>query len=158
MPVETQKKTIGGTEYTVTTLGGVEGRKVYLRLVKALGPALRADAVGAMLANAIEALPEEVFDSLCATFAERTTVLLPDGRTPSLARVFDVHFSGQYRAMTEWLYFCVEVNFGDFLGELRERIAAFAKTTPTPSEPNSQSTSIGGSGGSSTVAWRRSES
>lgn len=107
--VQTKEKTIDGNTYAVTQLGAIRGSQVFVRLMKMVGPAFLGEKKD--FAKAFEALREEDFKYLCDVFSERTFV---DGKP--LDKIFDFHFAGKYGAMFQWLFFCIETNFGDFLG------------------------------------------
>lgn len=131
MGLETRTKTIAEVEYEVRQLDALKGRKVFIRLAKMLAPLLNAKGDGDMFARlgaALASVDEADFEYLCETFAPTTSMLTVDeqGRTrrPELSKVFAIHFAGQYDAMLEWLYFCLEVNFGSFIERLRSRADA----------------------------------
>lgn len=137
MPVEVKSKTIGDCTYRVRQLPAIQGRKVLVRLMKMFGPALESIGkntdVGSMLASALENLDEEVFDSLCDTFAKHTEFELANGNYVGLGEpgMFDQHFTGKYGPMIQWLAFCVQVNFADFLGVLSGAVKKSAPLVPT---------------------------
>ena len=149
---ETVSKEIGGVRYDVTKLGAKVASRLLLKLMKSVAPVfLVAAAAGkksldlSRATGAIKDLSEDDFDWVCERFAEKTDVHI--GTTsPSLgsAGLFDLHFSGRYTEMFEWLEFCVEVNFGPFFGVLKDRIAAKAPglvgATPPPSASTSPTT------------------
>jgi hypothetical protein len=97
---ETKIKEIDGISYTVTQLGAITGRKVMARMPK------------------MRDMDDATMDFLCDAFAASTTVPMAIQASKassvqvSLKDVFDDHFAGKYKALMEWLYFCVEVNFG----------------------------------------------
>lgn len=137
-------KTIGGTEYKVRQLVATQGRLVMLSLGRILGPAAAAAAsskdksevMPAMIEAVLTNITPEDFTSLCNTFAESTDVVIDDEkgrREPKLSKVFDLQFAGKYDEMIAWLVFCVEVNFGSFLGGLKTKSVA----TSAPSESSS---------------------
>ncbi len=118
---QTLDKQIGDDVYIVNQLGALEGRKVLARLFQMFGGVVagmagpgKTDLVGGFvsLANPITEDQPEFF---CNTFAKFTQVRTPDGKTRVLKDIFDDHFVGKYREMIEWLAFCLEVNFANFL-------------------------------------------
>ncbi len=144
---------IGDSVYTVKPLGAITGRKVFARLVRALGRTiggldkakeLDRAAVMAAISAALDSLDDDTVDFLCEKFGESTTVLRENGRTPTLkGPIFDDEFSGKYAAMTEWLVCCVEVNFADFfdgqgLSGLLRRVGMMSKS---PSQTGSTGSS-----------------
>jgi hypothetical protein len=136
---------IGAYTYTVTPLTAIPGRRAFVRLAKAVGPALGAAAgvkegddagMFAAFAGLVAHLSEDDVDYFCDLFAANTTVKMGD-KEPSLADIFDVHFAGRYLDMFRWLAFSVATNFGDFFAGLRAKAqaqaVAEAPMTPTPS-------------------------
>lgn len=123
-----EKKVIDGVEYKVQPLGAMTGRKVIAKMIRVLSPAL--SQVGDQkldFAKALQGLDEDTIEYFCDLFAERTRV--ENGtdnkgakRWPLLKDVFDTHFARRYSSLVKWLAFCLEVNFGDFFGEIRARL------------------------------------
>lgn len=123
--LEASTKRIGETNYKVTQLRAVKGRRLLVKLLKALGPAATAiqDAkdgnVGALLGKLTGSLDEDLVDELCDTFAGCTEFDLGNGKWIGLGETgqFDLRFAGKYGDMVKWLTFALEVNYGSFLGE-----------------------------------------
>lgn len=92
MAYEQLTKVIGKSTYRTTLLGAKQGRKLLVKL-----------------ANPKEETYEEMFD----IFAEVSEVKVGD-KWPRLSDVFDVHFSGNYQEMADWVSWCKEVNFKNF--------------------------------------------
>ncbi len=124
MPLESKSKSISGVDYHVTTLGAIEGRKVYVQLMKALAPGLKSSKTEDFLSNVLMNLDEAVVVDLSDRFARVTTVDVGGALRPCLKDIFDLHFAGKYSEMTQWLMFCLEVNFGDFLGAALQKMSA----------------------------------
>lgn len=127
--------TVGGVRYSTTVLGAIKGRALYLRLLKAVGPALpklaglsenpEESLLGA-LSGILQGLDCDLLDALCTEFAAVTVMPSDDGtkRVP-LGPVFDIHFAGKYQHMVGWLVECVKLNgFVDFLAEIFGRVKA----------------------------------
>lgn len=115
--------TTGGKTFRVTQLGALQGRKVFLRLIKILGPVLSAaqgaenpeQATSALLGTIGDHVSEDDFEFLCDVFAASTEVLGDTpGKAVDLKDVFDVVFIGNYKAMLEWLAFAVKLNYESF--------------------------------------------
>jgi hypothetical protein len=124
-----EEKTIGDVTYKVTPLVATKGRKVFLRLLKAVSPAISSfggfnseniDSVLGAIGAALRQMDvsEEDFEYFIQTFTSTTRLVMPDGREPKLEDVFDTHFAQSYGTMFKWLYFCLEVNFGSIPKEL----------------------------------------
>ena len=127
---EPQKKTIDGVTYEVTPLGFKKGRRAFTRVAKILGPVLGAaeslDSLGGRNVSAmLERLLTEVGDDDLDWFADvfgATTRFSRDGdKWPYLNESNrEALFGGNLLAFFQWLVFCLEVNFSDFLGLLRK--------------------------------------
>lgn len=102
------KKEIDGEVYEITQLGAISSSKVFVRLVKILGPAIAAKDFTSVFEN----LRDEDVDYFIKAFAPLTCV---PGVADDLSRVFDMHFAGRIGTMLQWLVACIDVNFGDFL-------------------------------------------
>ena len=109
--LETRSKTINGTEYKVTQLDAIRGRKVLARMQRVAGN--------------MNQMSDEDMDYLCDVFAPSTCVVSTNDHgqrvEPQLSKIFGLHFAGKYDEMAEWLAFCVEVNFGSFRKRLRSQ-------------------------------------
>lgn len=118
---------IGGDKYEIAALSAVEGRRVYLRLIKLLGPALGKIANGDKLpaqdkllgavTELLAGLDEADLDLFCDSFGNATNLVTDPRKRITLDRAtFGEHFCGKYADMTRWLVECVKVNkFLDFL-------------------------------------------
>lgn len=135
-------QTIGAYTYTVFPLTAIPGRRAFVRLAKALGPALgvaatvkEGDETGMVnaFARLMGALSEDDVDYFCDLFAQSTTVRMGKDE-PKLFDIFDIHFAGRYMEMFRWLAFCVGVNYGDFFAGLRKAKAESAAQN-TPQDP-----------------------
>ncbi|HYQ47155.1 MAG TPA: hypothetical protein VER11_34530 [Polyangiaceae bacterium] len=88
-----------------------------------------APIVGPYLIRTIEDLPQDLFEELCETFSQSTTVLAGKPATPQkLSDLFDEHFAGKYVDMIGWLFQCLKVN--GFLAKLGSAASA-AQPEPT---------------------------
>lgn len=136
MPYETKSKVIGDHEYSVTTLGALEGRKIYVQLMKTVAPGLKNAGsgkidMGSIVANILSELDPSFIASVSDSFAKVTSVNLGE-KSPSLSSIFDLHFAGKYKEFTEWFMFCIEVNFGSFLDVLGALQNAPSTSIPKP--------------------------
>lgn len=133
---------IRGFKYSVRQLPATVGRRLSLQLARAVLPALTSlldgapggskqsvgQLIGAQLKpdvlrqavqTALSALPDAQMDDIIGLLAEHTDVYGPgfgDAGAP-LSSHFAEHFAGRYRAMFEWLWFALKVNFADFFGD-----------------------------------------
>ena len=132
--IETKQKQIGprGYTYHVTQFGAKQGGRVLVRLLKMVGGAagdamggvkdFDLSVIGKMVGNLAETVSEEDYDFLCDTFTPLSSVSggeyqAASGMPLSSEGVFDLHFAGAYQELGQWLLFCIEVNYGGFLGE-----------------------------------------
>lgn len=131
--LETKTRQIGEYKYRCTQLGALKGRKVLVRLLKTVGPALDGvseGSVGSLLGKLASSLDEDTVDYLCDTMAARTEVELPSGKSVDLAGIFELHFAGKYGEMVKWLAFAVEVNFSSFFSDLAKGVKPEADSSP----------------------------
>ncbi len=152
MGLEKQSKVVGEFEYTVTQLGAKMADRVLLKIMKSVAPVflvMGAARNGGKIdvAGALAALSEEDFEWVRDRLAESTDVQLDKG-APRLLQIYDAHFRGKTMERVEWLEFAIEVNYGPFFRELKERAAVALASdaggaTKTPSSSTSPSTSAG---------------
>lgn len=146
MGLEKKTTQIGEFAYEVTQLGAKDGNRVLMKIAKSVGPLFVLAGGGASLnaakaAEAVAGLSEDDFAFVVDTLAKKTDVTLQDGKSPSLAVIFDLHFAGRYEDELAWLEFAIEVNFGPFFrGLLAKAAAARGAATPTRSSSTSPST------------------
>lgn len=158
MAVKTEERRIGDHTYRVTQLTALKARALFARLVRFVGPAA-ATAIGAgmkinmsQLGSLLSELTERVSDDELGWFAARLgecSYLVGDnGKALQLEpSVVDMHFAGSLLDMFKWMAFALEVNFADFLSELK-RTQAVASMVPGNPESKSPSASTGTSTGS----------
>jgi len=119
--------TIDGHEYKLHQLGALEGRRIWLKLIRVLAAPIRdlasagklnessiATALAAVVENLDEFTAEEMYVALGRSCEVK--VMGNEGeRWPKLeASVFDEHFAGRYLAMSQWLGESVVFNFASF--------------------------------------------
>jgi hypothetical protein len=120
---------VDGETYKLTQLGALEGRRIWLRLLKVLVHPIRSLATAGRLnesalvdalALAVENLDEATAEALYIAFGKACSVRVVNEageKWPTLEGVvFDNHFAGNYVAMSQWLGQCVVLNFGNFIG------------------------------------------
>jgi len=125
--VKVKRVVIGKHEYELTQLGAVEGRRLWVKVLKLLAPAIKELAVAGKLNEAalamavgtvIEDLDENIFVDFCKAFTARTRLRTDADQWPEMTEaMFDLHFAGRYIDMTKWLGECLLFNFGDYFGE-----------------------------------------
>jgi hypothetical protein len=132
--IQSETRTIGGDEYEVTQLPSGRGRKLLLRLLRIVGPAIAelvkdgtssvklsdvsADGLAAALQELAARLTEDDFEYAVRELTSGTKVRIAGGPAVKLETVSELHFAGNYGAMLSWLGFALEVNFRSFFGGL----------------------------------------
>ncbi len=113
---------IDGIKFTIPTLDAKAGRKLVVKLMAALAPALEGaadkdkEALGlALLGGALKSLSPELLDEFCDAFGKQSNVEVEPGKWPLVSEVFGTVFAGRYALMFLWLFECCKVNFADFL-------------------------------------------
>lgn len=138
MGLKQKKVSIDGEEYELTQLGAIQGRRLWLRVLQALSPALKELAAAGKLdegsvaqafGTLVEGLDDETVEMFCAAFAARTRVCVDGDKWPELEPArFDLHFAGRYISMTKWLGECLLFNFADYFdGASREMLAGMVR-------------------------------
>ena len=145
MAVETKEHVIGEYAYQIQMLGAALGKKVFMRLVRVVAPAVEAESV----AKFAELLTDEQLDFLCDTFAKVTQFSPVDDPSKQFALstkgLFDSHFAGKYGEMMKWLWACIETNYESFFAEmgltpeLLKHLTSLNGLTPTPANPTGSS-------------------
>lgn len=139
--VESQR--IGVHTYKVTQLDAITGRRAFTRLLKLIGPAMsKLDGMGESslaraMAELVGHLEEGDVDYFCDTFSAVTEV--SGGKyakaAPQLDTVFLSHFAGEYLEMTQWLVFCMKVNFASFFAGAGQALGNQAPSDSSSPKP-----------------------
>jgi hypothetical protein len=129
---ETKETVINSRRYLVTVLPYKTGRKVLVRLLKLLGPAVEvattgaagvlemeakaaASLLGGALASFLQNLEEADLDFLIATFGPKTRVSIGGAEPVWLTEENQmVLYSGNYLELFQWLGFALKVNYLGF--------------------------------------------
>lgn len=125
--------TIGAFRYRIYLLDATKGYPIFVKLLRALGPALSGlstqDPVAA-LGALLRSLEVELVAELTSVFGSSSDVEI-DGKWPQVKAVFALHFAGKYVHMIEWLVECCKHNFSDFLdaGSLTSALGLKANTS-----------------------------
>lgn len=119
MSREPQKAIINGHEWETVPWDGMHGIRMQARLAKIIGPALSnmsgvddlMDAdVGAIAGALFERLDEKEAPQLVRDMLHGTSV---EGKDPTMDRVFNEHFAGNYGELYQGIAHILKVNFGD---------------------------------------------
>lgn len=131
---ETKSKQIGKFTYICSPLTGKKAIKVFVRLCNVLGPAVKGIDLGAAMqedeagaaasfmngiAEALTELKDIDFEYLVEMFSGNCTVSISPDKQPLLS-AFGENFWGVQASFTDifpWLFFCIQTNYADFLGE-----------------------------------------
>jgi len=130
MAREQRSTTIDGVWFEVTQLGFSDGRKVFVRLSKLLGPSIaaladKAPSLAALASSrglsdavtrALGALEDEDLEWLTSVVAKGARYSLDGGtKRPMLdAGAREELFSGRITLWGKWLFWALSENFGDF--------------------------------------------
>lgn len=138
MSLDPETREIDGYTYTFRPLGAKAGMRLFAQLVQRLGgtvgPALtggadKAQIGAAALSSLASQLDPDFVDQLINTFAPRTTVRMDadhGSKEVALDKILDLHFGRRLVAQLQWLEFCLETQYSDFLGLLRGQLAGQA--------------------------------
>lgn len=128
---------IDGHTFEIPVLDALVGRRLVVKLMNALAPALAQatkqdgkEAQGAaLIGTALEGLTPELLGEFCDAFGSQSRVDVGDGKRPLVKDVFSSLFAGKYSLMFKWLFECCRANFADFLadGALTSALQAAAK-------------------------------
>ena len=134
MLAKSETRTIGEHTYKVTQMPAGKARKLFLRLLKTIGPAFSSlaaseaqededgklsslgDAIVRLCADMSESDMDAIFE---AVFNGGFVALVDDTREkPLTLQNCDLHFMGRLFDQLRVLAFALEVNYQDFLGAL----------------------------------------
>lgn len=124
---EVQEHTLGNRVYKIQQLGSTDARRVFLRVLKALGPAVAAaggkgddEATAAAIGTLCEKLSDADLDYLVTTFAKVTRVSPTDNPNVEfvLGNIVEEEFAGKMGRMLGWLWACLKTNYATFLDDL----------------------------------------
>lgn len=146
---KTESKVIGGITFEVTQLGALKASKVFFRLLKVLGPAFASKDIGKLFSL----VTEDDLDYFINAFSETTFVKgAPQAsmKNGPLNQTFDFVFVGAMKDMMEWLLFCIQLNFSDFLkgGAATSTAAGIGQVLDQLSGSTSPTSATGSSGAS----------
>lgn len=158
MAVKTEDRVIGEHTYRVTQLTALKARALFARLVRFVGPAaatvvgagrkVSLGELGSILGDLSERVTDDELGWFCDRLGECSYIVGDGGRTQQLERaIIDIHFAGALLDMFKWMAFALEVNFADFLSELKRTQAAASMAQGKP-ESKSPQVSTGTSGAS----------
>lgn len=156
--LDTRTKKIGEYEYQVRQLTAPIGRKLLVRLFKVLGPSisaglsslpddegkelslgdLKANALGDAVAILAETITEGELEHVVETLSEATQYSGEPDRWLPLKRDAEFHWAGRFLQMFQWIAFCLEVNYSDFLGG-QVNLSGFGSAKRTEDAQASQS-------------------
>lgn len=135
MALEPETREIGGYRYTYTPLGAKRGMRLFTQLAQRLGGSIGAAVGGAGDATAMGGraigtlcaqLDPDFLEQVIETLAAQTKVELPGNDGPKLVDlkgVLDLHFAQRLMDQFGWLEFCLETQYTDFLGWLKQALS-----------------------------------
>lgn len=158
MSMGVEDRQIGDRTFRVLQLPALKARALFARLVQFLGPAVAGAVssgnmsallnmdVGALVGTLSEKFTEEELSYFGKVLGGCTQLVGDNGNTAVLdEKLQDVVFAGNILQMFKWMGFALEVQFSDFLSELK-RIQAVALAAKEKSAQKSPAASTGTSG------------
>jgi len=138
---------IDGFKYRVYMLDPLTAADILADLGQLLGPSLGSlggvlatqkggtienlmegfeEGEGDSVASALEKAIKEFFSrfskekqrELIGAMMKKTMIVMPDGKEPPLTGLFNTHFQGRTKAMYQWFFFALKVQFKDFFSGL----------------------------------------
>lgn len=122
-----EEREIEGKSFKIGRLPLAKQREGLVKITKVVGPAAGALAsgdTGEGMKVLVEALKYEELEWFVKAFCEVSTVKLETGVD---LKVSDGVFEGDLKMQLEWLWACLEVNYGAFLGAKGTAAADFLK-------------------------------
>lgn len=157
--MKSEIKQIGGFQYQVTQVSAGVGLEAAARMANLIGPGFTAaPETGGMNSMTLGAVLGKVLSNPALSsqlawfvkeFGEKTQVGFPDGKTQTLARIYETHFAGEIADQLDWLRFAFEVNMSSFFVIARNLIGSFwaeAQKGESDSQSPSPAKPSGGSG------------
>lgn len=141
--LDCQQKEIDGQVFSVEMLDSKSARAAFVRLTRILGPSLSAlaksketnllnidhsialDALSQLFAS----MSEEDLEFFCDKFRAKTKIPVAGTYGP----LPDAIFAGKMTLLFKWLWFCLEVNYSDFLAVFRDMKLPTSNPTASPS-------------------------
>jgi hypothetical protein len=137
---ETKTRDIGGCTFAIQQLPGMRAAKLFHKLSSALAPAIGAafgkgmdgevDNLGEAAKLLFDRLPASEFEAVIRELLETATIAR-EGMTMPLMPVFDDVMAGKMKDLMGVLVFALEVNYGDFFGDIgaKARLLVASKST-----------------------------
>lgn len=159
MALGVEERQIGEHVYRVTQLTALKGRALFARLIQFLGPAVAGAVssgnlssilnmdVGALVGMLADKFTDNELAYFCTQLGSCSEIVVEDRAQKLTNDIIDIHFGGKLLEMFKWMGFALEVQFSDFLSELK-RIQVAALAVKAKSAQKSPADSIGTSGGS----------
>jgi hypothetical protein len=129
---EPVRKVIDGEEYTFCQLPVKQSIRLLTRIIKFIGPSLGIGIHGEGIRSIadIEIDPGAIISNLCSRIDEQEIEYIIDALLSqvlhngkgNLQQVFDAHFGGRIPHLFKVVAAALEVNYGDFLGGVLEKI------------------------------------
>lgn len=144
--MEPQKRTIDAYTVEISPLPAWQGLEGLHQLTRLVGPALTGvlaaakgdmQAIGSGVSQALMTTPPAEVTALLKRLLGPCRITLPDGKQVPALGVFDTEFQGKLLTVFKIAAFAVEVNYGDFFGEVKSALGKLGAgkklDAPTPS-------------------------
>jgi len=151
----TQSRTIDGYIYEVSPVAVGPGRKLLVKLLKIVAPAVKESGLDgvqqagtgmakglALIATLIDRLSDSDLEDAQKLFGPQTR-FTRDGEEAWITLTYDMqqtHFAAQYQQLVEWLKFALEVNYGSFFSGWMSRAKAAAASPKTTGSTSAEKT------------------
>lgn len=145
---DSESKTIDGVQYSVYMLPPRMARKILVKIVQSISPALGGDedTIVAALSSVADRVSDDDLDWMMNELAKVTQVHLGGDKAPMLAGIFDAHFKGKMGVMFSWFGFALKVQYGNFWSVWGDGSVPDLQAILAGLGSASQSTSTGSSG------------
>lgn len=145
---DNESKTIDGAQYIVYMLPPRTARKILVKIVQTIAPAISgdSDSVVRALSTVADRLNDEDLDWIMNELAKVTKVNLGGDKAPMLSGIFDAHFKGKMGVMFSWFGFALKVQYGNFWSVWGDGSVPDIKAVLADLGSRYQSTSTGSSG------------
>ena len=113
LEIQSEKAEIDGIEFEVQQLPSTASKKLFERLVRAVGPALAEGDAGRIFATVFDRLSEKDSADVERILLEKAQVRIDDVWVP-LGKVYELIFAGKVSTLYKLIGFALKVNYADF--------------------------------------------
>lgn len=124
-----QEREIAGVRYEVWPLQFSAGKKILLKIIRAVTSAGDAVNLGqlAQVHAILTAMTDDDIRLIGDSFGDAARFWNGENMAPLIAKNQEMHFAGKIDVFLEWVMFAIEVNYGGFFdGQRRMALASAA--------------------------------